>query len=599
MTTKKNNPNKGKGVSGTTPGVKKPYATIDVKATEVVRDGKQPEPIRTGAARSGPADKSASGAPMTPDQTGQDKGATRTLKSPAPKTPPGAGSGARDSKSGAQKSSAPKKSRSGIGSMLSHMAAGIVGGFLALVSGDAIAPHLSKLGLSVPSAGVELKTATAVLEKRLAALETTGSGEPSQELEALSNQMAVAQAKIEELGSVSRYIQELEKQQERIAAIAIETEAKVAQNKDQGVALERFEALEKQLATLEAAAGQGLDGKSGIANLSVITGRLVDLETSLNSQMSALRSSVGEDIETRISRISEASEAAKSGTVRMDRQLSTVTTEAARLSQRIEVLKADNARLTETLRVVQEESGAAKSELQGFKGDMSRTIGGLAKPSQIAAAVAPLAADIRTLKASIADVVSAEKDRKNNARRIVLSLELGNLKRALERGDGYAAELAEVRKASNGVLDLAKLQEFEATGVPTLRELEKSFRPVSHAVVDSARVPSEGSMIDQLLAGARSVVRVRKTDFDTKDTSVEAIVARMEKAVKAGQLDQVIAAADMLDPGVREPASAWIDKVQSRRSVDVALRVIENQLKASLGGSDPTSPDTSMPTQAN
>src|SRR5262249_349220 len=144
----------------------------------------------------------------------------------------------------------------------------------------------------------------------------------------------------------------------------------------------------------------------------------------------------------------------------------------ARITQRQDVSKADLDRLSASLQSAQEQSGKLESALGDLKASLENQIKGTAKPADVSAAVAPVASKVTALEQNLAGVVESDDDRKANAERIVLSLELSNLKRALDRGQGYAAELAEVRKASNGKLDLLPLEQFKETGVATLATLQ-------------------------------------------------------------------------------------------------------------------------------
>ena len=100
-----------------------------------------------------------------------------------------------------------------------------------------------------------------------------------------------------------------------------------------------------------------------VPRLAALTGRMADLEETLKNQIAAVRSGVSEDVESRLAKVAETSEAARSGTQRMDRQLSGVANDTARLSQQIETVKADTTRLGDTLRVVQEETAKITSQL--------------------------------------------------------------------------------------------------------------------------------------------------------------------------------------------------------------------------------------------
>ena len=194
-------------------------------------------------------------------------------------------------------------------------------------------------------------------------------------------------------------------------------------------------------------------------------------------------------------------------------------------------------------------------------------------------------------------VINSEQTRRENAERIVLSLELSNLKRALDRGTGYAAELEEVRRASNGKIDLAPLDRFKDTGVATPAQLKAEFRPLINAVLDADVDPADGSVIDRLLSGAKSVVRVRKVNPDSNDMSTEAIVSRVETALNEGRLSDALALAKSLPQRSRVPLDDWIIKVTARDTVDQAIAGVETTLKASLSGSAQAAPAVPAPVQ--
>jgi hypothetical protein len=120
--------------------------------------------------------------------------------------------------------------------------------------------------------------------------------------------------------------------------------------------------------------------------------------------------------------------------------------------------------------------------------------------------------------------------------------------------------------------------------VPTLTELAEAFRPIAHKIIDASDDPAEGSVVDRLLAGAKSVVRVRKVSHGADDKSAEAIVARMDASLKEGRLGDVMARAKELPAAALKPAEDWLSKVAARYAVDSALAAIEAQLKTSLAG---------------
>ncbi|MDX2290002.1 MAG: hypothetical protein NW217_14425 [Hyphomicrobiaceae bacterium] len=583
-------------------GPKKPYATIDLKATEVKAEEARVATGKAGEAQK-PADAKAAAAPAGPSKTDTtSKPAEKAKVEPAkPAAPAGSASGS-DGKpkaavtgSGAPTSAkpaaeSPRRSGSGIGSFFSHLSAGLVGGFLALLGADTLTQKVREIGpqIGLPQTFIPGDPAAELLGKRLADLEgivkARETGQPGGEL---AKVLADTKAQAAEVQRLSEIVAGVVTSQAGIADKAAALETKMSEAAQADLPAARLEKLEQQLATLAAAAGNKDAGT--VPQLAAITGRLADVETTVTNQLDALRASVGRDIETRIAAIAESSEAARSGTQRVDKQLAGVTTDTARIGQRLEALKADGDRFAQTLRAVQEETGTVRSALDGLKGDVESRLVKLAKPSDITEAVAPLEEQVAGLAKKIEDVVSAEADRKVNAQRIVLSLELANLKRAIERGGSYERELAEVKRTSAGLIDLATLERHGSTGVVSLPDLQQSFRPVAHRIIDGAQAPQEGSgVIDQLLAGARSVVRVRKVNHEADDTSAEASAGRMDKALSDGRLGDVLAEAEKLPAPARAAAKDWLEKVSARHAVESALDAVEQQLKASLSGTAPS-----------
>jgi hypothetical protein len=83
-------------------------------------------------------------------------------------------------------------------------------------------------------------------------------------------------------------------------------------------------------------------------------------------------------------------------------------------------------------------------------------------------------------------------------------------------------------------------------------------------------------------------VRVRKVSHSEDDQSAEAIVARIETALKEGRLGEVIEQAKAIPPQAFGPADEWLQAVKARHAVDQAIAGIEGELKASLTGAKPT-----------
>ncbi|MBU1211568.1 MAG: hypothetical protein KJ587_09895 [Alphaproteobacteria bacterium] len=594
MTDKKSTPGKNQTPPADGAGGKKPHATLDLKATEV-KPAASSDNAKPAAASSGSTPGTFTSIPRPGEKPADDR-PTASASSAKPADPlksaePSKAQAAKPETSKPASAPPPPRQRSsgsGIGSFFSHIVAGLVGGFLMLLGADALQPQIAELktGLGLSEVGSKADGAMANLSERLAALEAAQGNAGGGDAQALAAQLAETEAKFGELEALKGTVASLKSTQEELAQATTSLREQVGQKGAGGsVPDERLAKLEQQLSTMTAFA-ESNENSGIVPRLASLTGRMADLEETLKNQIAAVRSGVSEDVETRLAKVAETSEAARSGTQRMDRQLSGVANDTARLSQQIESVKADTTRLGDTLRVVQEETARINSQLAGLEGDVTSRIAKLASPGDVDKAVKPVAEQVSSLESQVANVVSAEKDRARNAKRIVLALELGGLTRAIERGDGFADELAQVRQTAGGLIDVSKLEPFEAKGVASVAKLQAMFSPVADAILEASSAPVGDSVFDQLLANARSVVKIRKVSVEPDDKTPEATVARMENALAAGRLDEVLRLAGELPESGRKAADGWLKKVEERHGVDQALALVEEQLKASLSGTN-------------
>ena len=571
------------------PGAKRPHATLDLKATEVKApaspapatgsSGTASSASATPAASSSSSSTASAASPSSPGSsstsTAKPSSGTSTTDASA-KAAPGAASKA------APAAAKPEtKASGGGGGFFSHLAAGLIGGGLVYAGAAVLQPGW------LPNSSNE---AVSQLSSRIAALESAPKESP-----ALAAKISEAEGRLAKLDQIEQSVTQLRDAQGTLAA---ETKSlkDAAESGAANGGNERVAKLEEQLALI-ASGAPASDGR--IPQLAALAGKISDVESSLSAQLAELRKSLPAEVDARITATQEASEAAKAATSRLDREVAQLRTDQARSAQRDEATKADTERLSAAVEAVKEEAGKLSSTIGELRSSIETQIKALARPADVSAAVSPVASKLAELEHNVQSVVKSEATRKENAERIVLSLELSNLKRALDRGQGqgYAAELEEVRKVSGGQLDLSALDRFKDTGVATVAELKASFRPVMNAVIDADLEPADGSVIDRLLAGAKSVVRVRRVSHDAEDTSAEAVVSRIETALNEGRLGDVIALAKTLPQRAQAPIEDWLTKVSARNSVDEAIAAVDEKLKASLSGTAEAAPAAPAPVQ--
>jgi hypothetical protein len=566
MTANKDEPDKKAAGSPAAQTGSRPHATLDLKATEVT-----PPPAakdKAGVADASAKDKAAV-SPAAASATTGAAGLSSSSSSASGASSSEAAAAARASKPAGTPppaSAAPTRpTPRGYGGFFTHVAAGIAGGMIALLAADILA---QQLGFETANRPDE----SAALEQRIAALETSRSQRsvPTD----VANRLAAAETKLGKLEQLNANIDGIAKKQGQLDETLNAVNSKLqAESGDKG-APARVAKLEEQLSLMSSAVER--DPQPGrLPQLAAITGKLTDLESTMANQLDALRKSVALEIETRLGAATEAGQAARSGTQRMDRELSTLKAESAEMSTGLTAVKTDGDRAAAALKATQE-------DLKRLKADLDARLATFAKPEDVSSAVGPISGKLAALQQDVQGVIKSEGDRKTTAESIVLSLELANPKSAIDRGKAYAPELEQARTVAGTNVDLAPLERFALEGVPTPTELRAQFKPVAFKIIDAEEQPSEASIVERLLAGAKSVVRVRKTSHSPDDKSNEAVVARMEIALNEDRLADVLEESKSLPAPAQDAAQDFLAKVQARDAVDRALASVETQLKASL-----------------
>lgn len=584
-----NNDSAGKGQPKPGPDAsKKPTAVIDLKATEVdIKDPKSQtaaaSSVAEAAARAAEGAKtverkpgdaapgtapSGSGSAAKPDDAKPKSGATAGAGGSAA-TAANASASAAGATSGAKPQPAsmppPKPASGGLRGAATHLVAGLAGGLLALIGADSLLPHLRPEASRAPGAS------TQVLEQRLKALE---SASPSRQVPAdLAQRLAATE---ERLAQAERAARQVAEQQVALAGETKSLGERVGQpSSASGVAEDRVAKLEEMFNTLSQAAAN--DPQRGrIPQLATIVAKLTDLESSLATQLAQLRKGVTAEVDSRLSQSTEAAQAARASTQRLDRDIAGVKNETAQLVGRVDGIKAQADKLETALQLLGDQTAALRT-------DLTKELAQAAKSTEVSTAISPLVSKLAALEQNVQGVVRSEDDRRANVERIVTALELGNLKRTIDRGAAFAPELAEVRRVAGPKIDLSVLERYKDRGVSTIAELERELRPLTFRIIEADQQPADAHWTDRLLASAKSVVRVRKTEQTADETGVEATVSRMERALKGNRLGDVLAEAAKLSAQAKAPARAWLEKVEARAAVDKAIATVEQELKASLG----------------
>ena len=157
-----------------------------------------------------------------------------------------------------------------------------------------------------------------------------------------------------------------------------------------------------------------------------------------------------------------------------------------------------------------------------------------------------------------------------NATQMLLALELANLKRAIDRGERYAEELAPRQEARRLHAELHGPRALHAGGRAGTAGAGQVLPQGRQRHAGRRGRAARRHAVDRLLSGARSIVRVRKAGHAADDASLEAIIGRMEAALKEGRLADVLANAKKLPPKAALAGEDWVKKVEARQAVEQA-----------------------------
>lgn len=480
---------------------------------------------------------------------------------------------------------------SGFLGLVTHLAAAIIGGGIVLYGAETIQTLGREAGVDFPEPTLPVPSSFA---ERVASLERTleaQSGSGSDSGQEFASRLEQLERQVGEVEALRADVQSIRQDLQQAASATRESEASSPEGTEQ--LRDRVADIEQTLSALSSAAGaEGDSGGNRIGQLAALSGRLTDLEGTLQTQLQSMRQGILEEVDTMLQPVAEASAEARARGERLDREIAEIKTEAARLAQRAETLKANQERLDNAVMAAREEAGSLASDVTGLKGDFTQELSKVARPQDVAQAVAPVSEKVDQIEKTLSGVIENEAARRESAERILVALQLSNLKRALDRGNPYAAELQALQELAGDSLDLGALDRFKSQGIPTTAALLEDFRTLSFDIIRAVEQPEGGSWVDRLVSGAQSIVQVRRTGASNEinPNSIEGHVARIEAELAAGRIDAAGEAADALPAEAKAVAESWLAKLEARRAADRAIAHVEDELQESLT-SNPAPPE--------
>lgn len=169
-----------------------------------------------------------------------------------------------------------------------------------------------------------------------------------------------------------------------------------------------------------------------------------------------------------------------------------------------------------------------------------------------------------------------------------LALAVGQLHAALRGSGPFRPEFDAVHTLLAGDADavsaLTAIESHAGEGVPTVAVLRARFAGIAGPIVRAAYAPAEGDWLDRTLARLSELVTVRRVGDDVPGDSAEAIVARAEARLAAGDLAAAVMEVERLEEAPAKVAAGWLADGQARLAAQRALATLDGRAVTALGG---------------
>jgi hypothetical protein len=228
-------------------------------------------------------------------------------------------------------------------------------------------------------------------------------------------------------------------------------------------------------------------------------------------------------------------------------------------------------------------SKAAKAEDESVQSLSQRVRALEQKPVHLPekeAVQAEIASQMAPVTERLAGLERTQSERASDARTAAVTIALTNLKRAVSDGKPFATELTAIESLSSEKLPVSQLAPYKDTGVPSLSQLQHEFADTVRGVIVKHYHGKAESFMDEILSRARGAIQVKPTG--SAGDTVEAVLGRMERDLKAGDVKGALTESAALEGPAKEELQTWLEHAQARAAAEEAVRKTDQELLASL-----------------
>lgn len=295
--------------------------------------------------------------------------------------------------------------------------------------------------------------------------------------------------------------------------------------------------LREQLAGLSAGGGSA-DVESVRQALVESTDRVDDLTAGLDQAKS--------DLAGLKSAVESGGAGENAGLQALDAKISEIERSVAALGQNGAAAPVETTAINEKLATVEAAVTAATTAASATDGRLGTLEQG----------VAALQQDVTALTGKVDAQASQPK--------VALAIAVSALKAAVDAGGSFASEVEAFAAIAPDAPELAELRTLAEKGVPSQAEIAAEAPAATSAIIAAGRVVDENAgFFERLLSSAESLVKVRPVG-PVEGTGVPETVARMEAALKDGDLARAIAEYDTLPAAPKAAGQAFAEKIRAR-----------------------------------
>lgn len=236
------------------------------------------------------------------------------------------------------------------------------------------------------------------------------------------------------------------------------------------------------------------------------------------------------------------------------------------------------------LNALRERIDTVKTEITGRIAALEET----APPTDLEQTLDSLApkADVAALQERI-DAIEQDNSG-NEAKQAATALSLANLSRAIQSGQAFNAELETLQMLAPDISLPEGLDKTAATGVPTKDQLTAQFTDLAYTALQAGRTQQNTDWWSQLQSNFDTVFSVRRTGEVEGDTT-EAILARTEQRLKAGNLAAAVEELSAIDGKAADIVAPWRTDATARLKLNDFVEQLNNSVVEHLsqGGLNP------------